>query len=53
MHLRAFVLVPLLELDPAFVIPGRGRAADCLRDIDADEVAAVQPLPPVTSERET
>jgi 2-amino-4-hydroxy-6-hydroxymethyldihydropteridine diphosphokinase len=53
MHLRAFVLVPLLELDPAFVIPGRGRAADCLRDIDADEVAAVQPLPPAATERKT
>ena len=51
MHLRAFVLVPLLELDPAFVIPGRGRAVDCLRDIDADEVAAVAPLPPAATER--
>ncbi len=26
MHQRAFVLVPLLELDPDCVIPGRGRA---------------------------
>jgi 2-amino-4-hydroxy-6-hydroxymethyldihydropteridine diphosphokinase len=51
MHLRAFVLVPLLEVDPAFVIPGRGRAADCLREIDADEVAAVRPLPPAAMER--
>jgi 2-amino-4-hydroxy-6-hydroxymethyldihydropteridine diphosphokinase len=51
MHLRAFVLVPLLELDPAFVIPGRGRAADWLRHIDADEVAAVEPLPPAAKER--
>lgn len=28
MHERAFVLAPLLELDPDIVIPGRGRAAD-------------------------
>jgi 2-amino-4-hydroxy-6-hydroxymethyldihydropteridine diphosphokinase len=53
MHLRAFVLVPLLELEPGFAIPGRGRAADCLRNIDADEVAAVAPLPPAGTERET
>jgi 2-amino-4-hydroxy-6-hydroxymethyldihydropteridine diphosphokinase len=34
MHLRAFVLAPLLELDPAIVIPGHGPArllwANCL-----------------------
>lgn len=46
MHLRAFVLVPLLQLEPGFRIPGRGAAADCLQDIDADEAAAVVPLPP-------
>ena len=28
MHERAFVLVPLLELDPGAVIPGRGNADD-------------------------
>jgi 2-amino-4-hydroxy-6-hydroxymethyldihydropteridine diphosphokinase len=28
LHLRAFVLVPLLELDPALRLPGRGAAAD-------------------------
>ena len=27
---RRFVLVPLLELDPRLVVPGRGRAADAL-----------------------
>lgn len=35
MHLRAFVLAPLTELDPAADIPGRGPAArwlDTLRD---------------------
>ena len=31
MHERAFVLKPLLELDPGAVIPGRGAAAACLR----------------------
>ena len=44
MHLRAFVLVPLLELEPGFVIPGIGPAAACLRDIDPRETAAVEPL---------
>jgi 2-amino-4-hydroxy-6-hydroxymethyldihydropteridine diphosphokinase len=28
MHERAFVLQPLLELDPSISIPGRGRASD-------------------------
>ena len=50
MHLRAFVLVPVLELEPGFVIPGRGPAADCLQNIDADEVAAVAPLPSASKE---
>lgn len=30
---RAFVLVPLVELDPALEIPGRGRAADFLPNV--------------------
>jgi 2-amino-4-hydroxy-6-hydroxymethyldihydropteridine diphosphokinase len=30
MHARAFVLRPLLELDPRAEVPGRGRAADLL-----------------------
>jgi 2-amino-4-hydroxy-6-hydroxymethyldihydropteridine diphosphokinase len=30
MHERAFVLKPLVELEPAIVIPGRGRAQDLL-----------------------
>jgi 2-amino-4-hydroxy-6-hydroxymethyldihydropteridine diphosphokinase len=30
LHQRRFALEPLLELDPHSIIPGRGRAADCL-----------------------
>ncbi len=30
MHERAFVLAPLVELDPGLESPGRGRAVDCL-----------------------
>jgi 2-amino-4-hydroxy-6-hydroxymethyldihydropteridine diphosphokinase len=44
MHLRAFVLVPLLELRPDFAIPGIGPAAGCLDNIDAGETAAVEAL---------
>jgi len=39
MHERAFVLAPLLELDPGIAIPGRGRAADYL-DTVADQAIA-------------
>jgi len=45
MHLRAFALVPLLELEPDFEIPGVGQAADCLQRIDPSERAAVVALP--------
>jgi 2-amino-4-hydroxy-6-hydroxymethyldihydropteridine diphosphokinase len=44
MHLRTFVLVPLLELEPGFVIPGIGSAAACLQEIDPREMAGVEPL---------
>jgi 2-amino-4-hydroxy-6-hydroxymethyldihydropteridine diphosphokinase len=44
MHLRAFVLVPLLELAPGFVIPGIGPAAGCLETIEPRETAGVEPL---------
>lgn len=43
MHERAFVLVPLLEIAPACVIPGRGPAADWLlrcRDQAIDKLGA-------------
>ena len=45
MHMRAFVLVPLLELEPEFRIPGLGFAADYLSEIDPEETAAVVPQP--------
>jgi 2-amino-4-hydroxy-6-hydroxymethyldihydropteridine diphosphokinase len=32
---RAFVLVPLAEIAPDAVMPGRGRIADLVRDVDA------------------
>ncbi len=40
MHERAFVLVPLAELDPALEIPGRGRVGTLLASlVDPDCVA--------------
>jgi 2-amino-4-hydroxy-6-hydroxymethyldihydropteridine diphosphokinase len=38
MHLRVFVLAPLLELDPDFVIPGLGKAQVWLDKLDKSEV---------------
>jgi len=38
MHERAFVLAPLLELEPEAVIPGRGRAAQLLAACAAQRV---------------
>ncbi len=34
MHLRAFVMAPLLELDPDLVIPGIGSARVCLDNLE-------------------
>lgn len=45
MQQRAFVLLPLLELDPDFEIPGLERAAECLARIDQRERRGVVPLP--------
>lgn len=42
MHERAFVLVPLLELDPGFEIPGIGRADACLAALGGRQL--VEPL---------
>lgn len=42
-HLRAFVLVPWLELEPDAVLPGYGRIAGLLRTPEvADELAGIQ-----------
>jgi len=38
MHLRAFVLVPLTELVPDFVIPGVGAARQCLENLGCQRV---------------
>ena len=40
-HERAFVLVPWLALDPAAEIPGRGRVADLLAALPAEDGDAV------------
>jgi 2-amino-4-hydroxy-6-hydroxymethyldihydropteridine diphosphokinase len=40
-HERAFVLVPWLALDPSATLPGRGRVADLVAALPADDVAAV------------
>jgi 2-amino-4-hydroxy-6-hydroxymethyldihydropteridine diphosphokinase len=42
---RAFVLLPLLELDPDCVIPGRGRAADWLARCAGQSVVPLAPPP--------
>lgn len=44
MHLRAFVLAPLLEIAPRIVIPGHGAASDWLpRAADAAQVGIAPP----------
>ncbi len=46
MHLRAFVLKPILELEPGFRIPGLGPARRALEQLDPQEVEAVRPVDP-------
>ena len=43
MHERAFVLVPLAEIAPDAVIPGRGSAAALLAGVAADGVRLIGP----------
>ena len=38
MHLRAFVLRPVLELDPDFVIAGKCSAKECLSALDDQDI---------------
>jgi 2-amino-4-hydroxy-6-hydroxymethyldihydropteridine diphosphokinase len=44
MHLRAFVLIPLIELEPGFRIPGVGSARQCLAKLDREERLGVRAL---------
>ena len=48
MHLRAFVLVPILELEPGFLIPGIGEARVELEKLSRQEIESVQPLTDVS-----
>jgi 2-amino-4-hydroxy-6-hydroxymethyldihydropteridine diphosphokinase len=41
MHERAFVLMPLVELDPKLIIPGRGAAAELLARVAAQDVTRI------------
>ena len=41
MHERAFVLLPLLEIAPACEIPGKGRAADWLKQVGDQAIQRV------------
>lgn len=42
MHERAFVLAPLVEIAPDIVIPGHGRAADCLHATHDQDLQRVE-----------
>jgi 2-amino-4-hydroxy-6-hydroxymethyldihydropteridine diphosphokinase len=42
LHERAFVLVPLNDLSPNLMVPGRGRVADLLENLTPDERAGVR-----------
>jgi len=44
MHERAFVVVPLAEIAPDAMVPGRGRARDLLAGVDAASVTRVVPV---------
>lgn len=39
MHERAFVLMPLYQLDEALVIPGRGTIAELLKELDCSGIS--------------
>jgi len=42
MHQRAFVLVPLCELDGSVTIPGQGVAEELLRRLDSTDICRVE-----------
>jgi len=41
MHERAFVLMPLVELDPGATVPGQGRADELLRRCGPQKVERI------------
>lgn len=41
LHERAFVLVPLAEISPGLVVPGRGRVDELLAKVDASGIEAI------------
>lgn len=41
MHERAFVLLPLAEIDPAACVPGRGPVAELLAGVAAQRIARI------------
>ena len=43
MHERAFVLVPLVEIAPEVIIPGKGFAKVCLAALDTTGVSQIRP----------
>jgi 2-amino-4-hydroxy-6-hydroxymethyldihydropteridine diphosphokinase len=44
MHERAFVLVPLAEIAPDLIVPGRGRLSELLANVDASSVKLIERL---------
>lgn len=42
MHERAFVLVPLAEIAPEALVPGRGRVRDLLQGVDAASLEKIE-----------
>lgn len=44
MHERAFVMVPLAEIAPDAIVPGRGRAADLLAGVDVQSVSVLKEM---------
>ena len=41
LHLRAFVLVPLSEIEPGLCVPGLGTVSDLLNSLDPSECAGI------------
>jgi 2-amino-4-hydroxy-6-hydroxymethyldihydropteridine diphosphokinase len=41
LHERAFVLLPLADVAPGFDVPGQGRVADLLANVDTTGCVAI------------